>query len=121
MRISDWSSDVCSSDLVAISATGFAPVTSALFLADDPYSYSDAVFAVKESLKVVCSASALLPPLGCHDSPVWELCHRIVLARLATRWWRPLFAMPFARRLADTMARLRTFAPMILPRSPCVR
>src|SRR3546814_5970364 len=67
--MSDWRSDVFSSDLihVAISATGFAPVTSALFLADDPYIDSDAVFAVKESLKVVCSASALLPPLGCHD------------------------------------------------------
>src|SRR3546814_9624363 len=87
---------------VAISATGFAPVTSALVLAVDPYIDRDAGFLVKESLKVVCSASALLPPLGCHDSPVWELCHRIVPARLATGWWRPLFPMPFAPRFADT-------------------
>src|SRR3546814_12274813 len=40
---------------VAISATGFAPDTSALFLAADPYIARDAVFALNESLKVLRS------------------------------------------------------------------
>lgn len=65
---------------VAVTADGFTPITSALFLADDPYIDSDAVFGVKPSLIVPCTASSRNPPAGCNIGPVWELDHRIVLA-----------------------------------------
>jgi hydroxyquinol 1,2-dioxygenase len=65
---------------VAVSAPGYVPITSALFLAGDPYIDSDAVFAVKQSLVVTCTPSSLPPPASANDRSVWALDHRLMLA-----------------------------------------
>src|SRR3546814_1682688 len=47
MRISDWSSDVCSSDLVE--KDGFDPLITHVFAEGDEFLDSDAVFGVRGS------------------------------------------------------------------------
>lgn len=67
---------------IVVNADGFVPVTSALFLAGDPYLDSDAVFAVKNSLIVQCHPTTETPPDGSLDGAKWAIAHRIVLSKL---------------------------------------